>query len=636
VGEEFLERTAQKALLSAFQPQSHSQSSEDLNRNKANNLRRRMSRIEEDSSYDPYIEDESNEEEESADESPPTKIQKGKGKFFASQISSRPWKSAVREPSEWLQRTTLDSNEPPAASLELTYVYGYRGWDCRNNVAFADSPDEIAYHIAGVGVVLTVSDNSQVLNTEHNDDILCLAVHPQGHTVATGEIGKAPLIVLWDANTGVTLRSILFHQRGVLHISFTADGNKVVSVGFDPDGIVAVHDVQTGIIVGSGKVGRGVTVHVLAVCANDNFITAGRQHVKFWDLSNKSGGRVELPSKGGLFGKNVYSRCVTAAAYLDIDAVTGMSDGTILLWKGRSNTKSIVGHQGAVTSMTSIPASNSGANTGRGDTGPRVLTAGKDGQIYMWNSQLMRVWQLDMTQTTPEPYSVQIQAMAFKEGKLAVGTKAAELYLVNMLSSETRRIVCGHFNSSAEVHALSVHPSNQTFVTVGDDYTVRVWDSKARVQKYITHLGSKIRACAFHPQGFQIAVGLFDGKVVVLTENLDTILAESPVAAEWIQTLVFSPNGHLLAVGSYDTNIYILETRNYNIRSVCRAHPMCIIHLDFSVCSRYLQSTSKAYDLFFWDVSGEIVELISTPTIVRDIKWQTWTSVVGWPVQVYR
>jgi hypothetical protein len=32
------------------------------------------------------------------------------------------------------------------------------------------------------------------LNTEHDDDILCLAVHPEGHTVATGEIGPHPKI----------------------------------------------------------------------------------------------------------------------------------------------------------------------------------------------------------------------------------------------------------------------------------------------------------------------------------------------------------------------------------------------------------------------------------------------------------
>jgi hypothetical protein len=32
-------------------------------------------------------------------------------------------------------------------------------------------------------------------------------VHPTGHTVATGALGKAPKIVLWDAQSGATLKA---------------------------------------------------------------------------------------------------------------------------------------------------------------------------------------------------------------------------------------------------------------------------------------------------------------------------------------------------------------------------------------------------------------------------------------------
>ena len=109
----------------------------------------------------------------------------------------KPWKSAVREPSLW--KDPPNATAPPQASLELKYVYGYRGWDCRNNLNFADSRFEVVYHIGATGIVLNTADNKQqqLHNTEHDDDILCLAVHPEGHTVATGETGKFPKIVLW-------------------------------------------------------------------------------------------------------------------------------------------------------------------------------------------------------------------------------------------------------------------------------------------------------------------------------------------------------------------------------------------------------------------------------------------------------
>lgn len=166
--------------------------------------------------------------------------------------STKPWIGAIREPSNYVE--SGDVGETPRASLELNYVYGYRGWDCRNNLGFADSSSEIVYFIAGVGVVLTTETNTQIHNLEHTDDILCLAVHPAGHCVVTGEIGKSPKLVIWDANTGVTLKIIKFHQKGINCVNFTQDGAHIVSVGMDIDRTVAVHNVATGVIVGSGKI----------------------------------------------------------------------------------------------------------------------------------------------------------------------------------------------------------------------------------------------------------------------------------------------------------------------------------------------------------------------------------------------
>lgn len=69
----------------------------------------------------------------------------------------------------------------PDAALELRFVYGYRGWDCRNNIGFADYTREIVYHIGGVGIVFDTENNTQTLNTDHSGDIISIAVHPLGH-----------------------------------------------------------------------------------------------------------------------------------------------------------------------------------------------------------------------------------------------------------------------------------------------------------------------------------------------------------------------------------------------------------------------------------------------------------------------
>jgi hypothetical protein len=56
-------------------------------------------------------------------------------------MAVKPWKGSISEPSTWKDPPNL--GEPPSANLELRFVYGYRGWDCRNNVFFADSRFEV-------------------------------------------------------------------------------------------------------------------------------------------------------------------------------------------------------------------------------------------------------------------------------------------------------------------------------------------------------------------------------------------------------------------------------------------------------------------------------------------------------------
>jgi len=541
----------------------------------------------------------------------------------------KPWKGAVREPSSWKDKQ--DHLDMPDASLELKFVYGYRGWDCRNNLSFADSRFEVVYHIAGVGVVFNTQQNKQLHNTEHDDDILCLDVHPEGHTVATGEIGKFPKIVLWDANTGVTIRVILFHKRGVANIAFSANGDLLVSTGMDDDRTVVVHNTRTGSVLGKGKAGRGIEVYTLSVGGNELFVTGGKGHIKFWELplANSPGG--ELSSKSGIYNvKAVKARTVVSSAFLGADAVTGMSDGHILLWKDRSSTKYRKAHQGPVNAMYSISNTSPGIDTR--ELGPRVITGGKDGFVHIWCMQLRKMWSLNLAETLPKSVCPQIQAIATKENRLLIGTKASEIYEVSLLShAEVFKLVEGHFDTRGEVWGVAAHPRMQRFVTCGDDMTVRLWEAKGMKQLEIVHMGAKVRAVCIYPDGSQIAVATYEGRVHILSADLHTEVAQVTVSSHWIETMAYSPDGKLLAVGSHDSTIYLLETRAYSCKSKCRGHHSYISGLDFSADSTVLQSISGDYELLFWNATTG--RQITSPTEVRDVKWATCTCKLGWPVQ---
>lgn len=74
-------------------------------------------------------------------------------------MACKPWMGAIKEPSGPYYNDKKVGFKPPAASLDLEYVYGYRTKDMRNNLFFL--PDgRVLYNAAALGIVLNVDDNT--------------------------------------------------------------------------------------------------------------------------------------------------------------------------------------------------------------------------------------------------------------------------------------------------------------------------------------------------------------------------------------------------------------------------------------------------------------------------------------------
>lgn len=74
------------------------------------------------------------------------------------------------------------------SSCYMFSIFSYRGYDCRSNLFYTQT-GEIVYHVAAVGVVYNRQQNTQRFYLGHDDDILCLAMHPVRDLVATGQVG---------------------------------------------------------------------------------------------------------------------------------------------------------------------------------------------------------------------------------------------------------------------------------------------------------------------------------------------------------------------------------------------------------------------------------------------------------------
>ena len=131
-----------------------------------------------------------------------------------------------------------DRVQPPAdvpkSRLKLSWAYGYRGFDTRQN-AFYNAKGELVYHTAAVGVVynpiyetqkhITDDPESDDIAEGNTDDIVSMARHPDKTTFATGEIGRKPKIVVWSSDDVMRMAAEVTQPSSTHRGSPTADSS---------------------------------------------------------------------------------------------------------------------------------------------------------------------------------------------------------------------------------------------------------------------------------------------------------------------------------------------------------------------------------------------------------------------------
>lgn len=90
-------------------------------------------------------------------------------------------------------KETRASGQAPNASLELKWAHGFRSWDTRGNLKYTASGD-VVFTTAGVGVVYNKLQNKQSFFTLHGEDIVSMAIHPDGDIIATGQMAGKGLV----------------------------------------------------------------------------------------------------------------------------------------------------------------------------------------------------------------------------------------------------------------------------------------------------------------------------------------------------------------------------------------------------------------------------------------------------------
>ncbi|NXY59554.1 EMAL1 protein, partial [Callaeas wilsoni] len=529
-------------------------------------------------------------------------------------------------PKEQVESYNLEAKvELPAKRLKLEWVYGYRGRDCRSNLYLLPT-GETVYFIASVVVLFNVEEQLQRHYTGHNDDVKCLAVHPDRITIATGQVagtskdGKQlpPHVRVWDSVTLNTLHVIGmgFFDRAVTCIAFSKSngGSSLCSVDDSNDHVLSVWDWQKEEKLADVKCSNEAVFAADFHPTDTNIIvTCGKSHLYFWTLEGNS-----LIKKQGLFEKQEKPKFVLCVTFSENgDTITGDSSGNILVWgKGTNRISHAVqgAHEGGIFALCMLR------------DGTLVSGGGKDRKLISWNGNYQKIHKTEI----PEQFGP-IRTVAEGKGDVVLIGTTRNFVLQGTLSGDFFPITQGHTD---ELWGLAVHSSKPQFFTCGHDKHITLWDATTHHPIWNKIIEDPAQSSGFHPSASVVAVGTLTGRWFVFdTETKDLVTVHTD-GNEQLSVMRYSPDGNFLAIGSHDNCIYIYGVsengRKYTRIGKCSGHSSFITHLDWSVNSQYLVSNSGDYEILYW-IPSACKQVVSVET-TRDIEWSTYTCTLGFHV----
>uniref|UniRef100_A0A8C8VQI3 EMAP like 2 n=1 Tax=Pelusios castaneus TaxID=367368 RepID=A0A8C8VQI3_9SAUR len=428
---------------------------------------------------------------------------------------------------------SLDTKlELPPKKLKLDWVYGYRGRDCRANL-FLLPTGEIVYFVAAVAVLYSVEEQRQRHYLGHNDDIKCLAVHPDMVTMATGQVagtskdGKPllPHVRIWDSVSLNTLHVLGLgaFDRAVSCLGFSKSngGGLLCAVDDSNEHVLSVWDWQKEQKIADVKCSNE---SVLAATFHPTepalLVTCGKSHIYFWTLDKGS-----LSKRQGIFEKHEKPKYVLCVAFTENgDVVTGDSGGNLYIWgKGGNRISQAVpgAHEGGIFGLCVL------------HNGTIVSGGGKDHRIVLWG----RDYQKLQENKVPESFGPVRTITEGKGDTLFVGTTRNSV-LQGSLATGFSLLVQGH---TEELWGLATHPSLDQFLTCGQDRQVHLWSVATHRPLWSKAIEDAARSAGFHPSGLVLAVGTVTGRWLVLdTETRDLVTIHTD-GSEPISVVSFSP-----------------------------------------------------------------------------------------------
>ncbi|WVQ85738.1 hypothetical protein IAT38_007905 [Cryptococcus sp. DSM 104549] len=294
------------------------------------------------------------------------------------------------------------------------------------------------------------------------------------------------------------------------------------------------------------------------------------------------------------------------------------------------------------------------------DVGDRLVTAGDDDQFVLWDTRKGK----KLKNFYSKKYGIDHVRFTHKSGTILHASTKGDDHAVRYHSMHDNKYLAYFKGHTARVRSIHMCPVDDTFITAGDDGTVRLWDLRSPACKgLITNVGGSALA-AMDNMGVVFAVACSDTQTIMLygAKTMDARpFAHAPlidITLENISTpppkpiftsISFSNNGDYILIGTSSDVHYVVDSmdliplrrlvghrgleRDANgHRDVEPRRGISGEEVSWTADSNWVVSGSASGEMLFWDLRPEAGEEKLTRKDanggkLREDQKPDWTSI---------
>ena len=457
--------------------------------------------------------------------------------------------------------------------------------------------------LSTIGLQTTFAQDSPQLNLPEGatarlgkGQITEVTYSPDGTRLA---VASSIGIWIYDAQTGEELNPIIGHTGFVNSVSFSPDGQTLVSGS--RGGTVRLWDAETCTNLNTLN-GHTASVNSVSFSPDGQTLVSGSSDrtVRLWDAETRT----------NLNTLNGHTASVNSVSFSPDGQtlVSGSRDETVRLWDADTgiNLHTLTGHTDSVNSVSFSP------------DGQVLVSGSSDGTIWLWDVDTRK--HIRTIKATHVPGFADVNSVAFSpDGSMLVS--AADDTTIRLWDVDTGqhirsiRFLDTDFVDLVSLWDVSFSPDGNTIVCSSEFNAVTLWD--VNTGEHIGTLNTirghtdAVNSIAFSPDGNTLVSGGRDktlrlwnvdtGQHIRLITGRQHRLADSLLTYHlvYVVSVAFSPDGNTIASGSDRIRLWDADTGRY--KDTLERYIQYLYSIAFSPDRNTIASASQVGGLSLWD-----------------------------------